>query len=468
MKELVSLQEIYRIATVLLLIVATVVSGLSAGEEEEWTEPQTIAITQDDWTGIAMARDSDSNIHVACTDNDWVWYVKHDWWGQRLGEPIQVAGSAMDCRHVSLALDSQNNVHMVWNDQRSGQNEIYYSKVSHEGERLVTAKLISDEVETPSFMPDLAVDAWDDLHLAWAVEKYQGIGIVVSYEDIYYQKLDNDGNKLGQLIQVTGTTYPTEIPQRDEPCVSVSSGGEIFLSWRDSRDEIVFTDTTNYPEYEIYFCKLDDQGNKILQNTRLTDNEDNYQFLDMTIDARDQIHMAARGDTYDGVLWYFKLAEDGHVLENRNDISVYDDRTYDPAITIINDNCPVIFYHAYENGNTSFLHSMLDGNGKQLVRDELLWKIPDDGETQDIYACSDNRCLYVIWSCSETFDNEEEETRGFYMTNHQETPVVEENKETSDRVELPEFKLLYFAMALVLITVGKESFKKLRRRGGVE
>ena len=451
-----------------LFMLALLAPTAAVGEgERTWTQPRLVAQSEDDWCNMALDCDSESNTHLVCSDQDRVYYLKLSTTGLWLVLPVSVAGQGENCRYPSLALDSQDNVHVVWSDERSGQTEVYYSKLSFEGELLVKAKLVSDEVETRSYHPDVAVDLNDNVHVSWQVEKYRGLGINLIYQDIYYQKLDNNGEKLGQTKQITSSDSLTELPQRSQALVATDSLGNAVLSWLDTRDETLWEDN-NYTEFEIYFCKLDRDGEFLIGETRLTNNDYDYIFQDMCVDSQDRVHITARADdtdeTYTGYLYYLMLGELGNILVETDELSDVRDRSYAPAITLLNGDCPVLFYFDYIEGNVTFYYSTLDSQGRQLVRDSPLWTVPDDGDTQDIYGASNGRELFVVCSVSETFDDEKEETRGYFMTDHQEAPVVEVARETDDGLEIPLLEPVYLVLTLVLITVGRESVKKLRKR----
>jgi len=417
------------ITAVLYLVLMVAAVSPASATEERWTDPRTVAITQDDWSEIALARDNESTIHMACSDGDLLMYVKMDLAGNWSSQPMNVAGMADNCQHVGLVLDRENNVHIVWDDERMGEDMIYYSKVSQDGNLSIKARPVSEGVDQRSYKPDIAIDSLGSLHVCWLVEQYTTMFGGVIYEDIFYQKLDGNGNKLGQTIQVTERELPSEHPQRYDPCVTLDSRDEVILSWLDSRDELVVDDNT-YPEHELYFCRLDQAGNKMVQDTRLTSNDYNYIFQDMVVDREDVVHIVARGDEtnggYDGVLWYMKLDRDGTILMESDDVSDIRDRAYDPVISVVDDTSVVLFYE-YNGQNTTFYYSLLDRNGTQLARDRTIWAEPGDfGNTFDIKAVSDNSDLYVVWSVSATFDDGKDETRAYYMTNHHEDEQVRE------------------------------------------
>jgi len=81
--------------------------------------------------------------------------------------------------------------------------------------------------------------------------------------EIYFTRINATGNKVGNDIKLTGWSGYSEEPSL------VWTGTEYGLSWEDLRG------VDPLPKYEIYFARLDSQGNKIGDDVRITYAEGN-------------------------------------------------------------------------------------------------------------------------------------------------------------------------------------------------
>ncbi len=88
--------------------------------------------------------------------------------------------------------------------------------------------------------------------LVWAVSEY---GLAWVFElDIYFARLDASGNTIGSVVRVTDDAFVSDRPSL------VWTGSGFALAWEDGRDG----------DKEIYFARLDPQGNKIGSDVRVT------------------------------------------------------------------------------------------------------------------------------------------------------------------------------------------------------
>jgi len=64
-----------------------------------------------------------------------------------------------------LAIDASNNLHIVWEDEDTG--EIKYRKLDDNGGPLVAEKALSGLAEFHRSVPDLALESGDTVHVTW-------------------------------------------------------------------------------------------------------------------------------------------------------------------------------------------------------------------------------------------------------------------------------------------------------------
>jgi len=73
-------------------------------------------------------------------------------------------------KNPSLVIDSQNNIHLAWEDDREGNKEIYYKTLSNSGVWSEDEQLTS--AEKASILPVIVADSQDNLHLFWIDQRH--------------------------------------------------------------------------------------------------------------------------------------------------------------------------------------------------------------------------------------------------------------------------------------------------------
>ncbi len=201
-----------------------------------WTAGQKLTSTSGDSGIPAVAVDSSGNLHVVWTEetsgNAEIYYKKSSnggtsWTtGQRL---TWTSGYSTD---PSVAVDSSGNLHVVWTDDTSGHDEIYYKKGSNGG-AIWTAGQKLTSTSGASEIPSIAVDSSGDLHLVW------GDDTPGNYE-IYYKKGSNGGANWTASQRITWT-----MGFSGAPSIVIDPADNLHLVWYDSTPG----------NYEIYYRK---------------------------------------------------------------------------------------------------------------------------------------------------------------------------------------------------------------------
>ncbi len=107
-------------------------------------------------------------------------------------------------------------------------------------------RLTSDDANSSSL--SLGVDGSGKVHIAW-----------YDYRDdsweIYYTKLYSDGTTAVDDTKITSDSAPSAWPS-----LGLDGSGNVHIAWEDYRNG----------DPEIYYTKLDNNGNTVVDDTRLT------------------------------------------------------------------------------------------------------------------------------------------------------------------------------------------------------
>lgn len=282
---------------------------------------------------IGSANKQDGAISADTTGNFWIVWEdnrngNYDIYGQRYnysGQPI--SNNFMISEHITdisstyywdqnepdIAIDSYGNVKIVWEDYRSGDDNIYYQRYYSSGNPLgdniaLTSTLDDEHYSDPvismnssgahvivwekindtnslqgirysSFnttvgsifqindadgipngsFPDVAIHENDQFAVAWSDNRYGNL-------DIYCQMYDASGNKIGSNFLVN-KDYSGE--SHYDPNVAYDAAGNLIVAWQDHR---------NGNDADIYFQRFTGSGSAIDENTKVnTDGSDQGQ-----------------------------------------------------------------------------------------------------------------------------------------------------------------------------------------------
>lgn len=99
-------------------------------------------------------------------------------------ESIRLTNAPNDSLSPRMALDSVGNVHIVWDDNRSGDWEIYYKVLDDDGNVLISDTRLTNN-QGHSWYPQIAIDNYDYCHVVWQDDRDGNW-------EIYYKRFPNN------------------------------------------------------------------------------------------------------------------------------------------------------------------------------------------------------------------------------------------------------------------------------------
>jgi len=189
-----------------------------------------------DWSlSPAIAIDSNNYIHLVWHDGSpgspEIYYKKSTdggttWTHKRL------TYSSGNSKVSSIAVDSSNNIHVMWGDDTPGNYEIYYKKSTNGGATWTTKRLTYNSGWSSN--PDIAIDSNNYIHMVWLDNSLD------SNHEIYYKR-STDGGVTWTHKRLTHSSGYT-----GGPAIAVDSSDNILVVW---------FDTTVAGHGEIYYRK---------------------------------------------------------------------------------------------------------------------------------------------------------------------------------------------------------------------
>lgn len=228
----------------------------------DWSKGVKIADTSPSAAFLTAIIDGFDRIHVIFTDrradHETVLYMKVDATGKTLVPAFQASDSWAASTSPCMAVDSAGNAHIVWVDNRDGNDEIYYTKIDDSGIKTVFDKRLTLDPRQ-SLAPAVAVDSKGNIHIVWQDLREEIRVFPVNFE-VYYLKLDNNGNVLVPERRLT----PADTRYSLGPSIVVDREDRVHVLWIDNRD------TEHLPFHEVFYKRLDLDGNALTEDKKIT------------------------------------------------------------------------------------------------------------------------------------------------------------------------------------------------------
>lgn len=191
----------------------------------------------------ATVMDSSGYIHVVFRANKTIHYMKINQDGNTLVRERDIYGNYTYGEFPRVAIDNWDNIHIVWCAEPSGVDVgyVFYAKLNNNGGTMVGPKIIS---QPESINPDIDIDEGGYVHVVWWCS---------TDDNVYYELMDNNGNTLGNDVQVSTSG------QGRFPSVAGSGSRETSIVWEDQRNGT----------REIYYSRFYD-GYNAFDEKRLT------------------------------------------------------------------------------------------------------------------------------------------------------------------------------------------------------
>ena len=370
--------------------------------------------------------DSNGDVHAvywtAASGNNEIYYLKwNGTTGTILVDEVRTTTARGFSARPDIAIDSQDNVHLVWLDRREGGTnaEIYYEKLDNDGNTLVDDLRLTF-ADGSSVRPSMIMDSEDNIHVTWYDDRDDPnaggtIGGVSSNHEIYYKKIDNNGTTIIDDIRVTNADGLSQRPYLD-----IDSNDDVHISFMDTRDAWNTTHQIAPEQYEIYYTKLDgDTGVKLVPDFRLTDNAGLSGRNALVMDSQDnawitfmngedfpdagniEIYLTKldingnplMDDDGDGMPDLIRLTEDPPCVKGLPCIDRFSVR---PDMSIDLDDNVHISWIDERDGNREIYYEKLDNNANTLL-DDVRISLGEGISDRTYLATDQDDDVHIIW-----------------------------------------------------------------------
>jgi len=191
-----------------------------------WSAAKRLTWTSDYSGSPAMAINSSNHIHIVWHESSTefdaqIYYRKSTDGGASWGAVKRLTWSSGLSLSPAIVIDSNETIHAVWDDDKTGNSEIYYRRSSNGGATWSSAKRLTWTSEQSAYS-SLAVDSKNTLHLIWR-DYTPG-----NYE-IYYKNSADGGVTWSPALRLTRTSGASM-----NPTMAIDSGDTIHIVWDDN------------------------------------------------------------------------------------------------------------------------------------------------------------------------------------------------------------------------------------------
>ncbi len=279
-----------------------------------------------------VAVDSNGYVHVVWHDYAYgaleIFYKKLDNNGLAVSPDIRVTQTASNSLNPTLGIDSQNNVHIAWQEDNNGY-DIFYKKLNNNGINLTGNIPVINNMYPHSVNPSLAIDKQDNIHVVWNED----------YSNLYYAKLDSNG---GMLVQPKSLGNSGLYSSFGAPILAVDSHRDLHVL-------ISYNYVNYYPSLQYYH--FNETGSSI--SPGYFPGAYNVYSYDVATDSQDLIHFVwskAENPGNQGELYYAKMNQTGNLVVPSTRL------TFDPANSwassfILTNKGVHVVWEEYRDGN---------------------------------------------------------------------------------------------------------------------
>ena len=276
--------------------------------------------SQTSWNNAWCIASSGNDVHIVWVDNrdgnDEVYYKRSTDEGVNWSADIRFTNNDLVDYSPSIAV-SGKNLGVVWHVRQvaSEPTHMYYLRSTDGGLNWGVATQFSDEIG--SWYPVIAVSG-TATHLTWA----QGVNPYYSGPEIFYMR-SLDGTNWGPATQLTAND--SDFSYAPSITVSNSPQSSVHIVWHDERDE----------NKEIYYKRSANGGSSWGQDIRLTNNSAVSSKPCVAVSPQGEVHVVWQ-DNRNGQhqIFYKRSADDGMTWGNDIKLAKTPGTSLNPSIAV--------------------------------------------------------------------------------------------------------------------------------------
>lgn len=339
---------------------------------QTWDVPKRLTWTSDSSLSPAAAVDSNDHIYLVWDDRisgDDELYLKKSTDGGTSWTNKRLTWGTGDSFRPAIAIDSNDSIYIVWTNDSSVNDEIYFKKSTNGGTSWTTQRLTWNS--GTSDYPDIVTDSNNHIYIVWYDD-------IPGNTEIYFKKSTNGGTSW-ITKRLTWTSKWSGGPK-----IAVDSNNHIYMVWCDSTPGNV----------EIYFKKSTNGGTS-WTTQRCTWNSGNSYYPDLAVDSLDHIHFVWYDWSPGNSEIYHKISTNGGSSWTTNRLSWTSESSYNPAIATDSSNHIHVGWNEENPGNREIYYKRSTNGGASWTLNRLTYN--SGGSNDPSIATDSSNNIYVFW-----------------------------------------------------------------------
>ena len=363
---------------VVVVLAVVVMGGVASGAPEGWSDDVRLTNNASGSAYPAIAP-SGNNLHVVWEDdrdgNMEIYYKNSTDIGVSWNGDVRLTNAVNDSNMPAIAANG-SNLHIVWYDFRDGNSEIYYKNSTNGGATWSSDVRLTNDLGSSGF-PSMAVNG-NNIHVVWTDSRVGNL-------EIYYKNSTDNGATWSSDMRLTNDVSEsyTFMPQ----AIAVN-GNNIHVVWYDNRDG----------NFEIYYKNSTDNGATWGSDMRLTNNASWSQEPAIAVSGTNiQVVWRDGRDGANGEIYYKNSTDNGATwsadvrLTNDASESAY------PAIAL-NGSYIHVVWADWRDGDQEIYYKNSTDNGATWSSDMRLTNAAGGSIYPDIAV--NGSSIHVVWGDS--------------------------------------------------------------------
>ncbi len=318
----------------------------------------------------------DDDVHVVWYDNrDGNYEIYHKYsedGGTMWSADMRLTNDAGFSYWPGIAV-SGPDLHVVWEDDRSGDTEVYYKNSTDGGNSWSNDDLLTSAAG-PQGMPSVAI-VGGGVHVVWVDFSLMG------NSEIYYCRSTDGGNSWETPVQISNAAGFSEHPS------IAAYESYVHVAWHDSRH--------GFTNNEIYYRRSTDDGITWGVETRLTEN-DNFSNIPSVAVAENNVHVAWEENRDGNFEMYYKSSTDNGQTWGTDERLTNDGAdSYYPSLAASGQNVHLV-WQDMRDANEEIYYKVSNDCGASWDPDVRLTE--DASISQNASICVSGAKVHVAWA----------------------------------------------------------------------
>jgi BNR repeat-like domain len=346
--------------------------------QADWTPAKRLTWTSGRSEAPSIAFAAPNNLHMVWQDdtsgNFDIYYKKSTDGGETWTTSQRLTWNLGASENPAIVVESSNYLHVVWQDDTPGNGEIYYITSADGGATWTKSRRLTWTSGT-SWVPAIAVDSIGNLHMIWS-------DATPGKFELYYKRSIDGGTTWSNGQRMTWTSGSSY-----DPALAIDPSNNMHVVWQD--------DTPG--NREIYYAESTDGGATWTESKRLTLTSGLSWFPVIAVTSSGKLHVAWSDDTPGHYEIYHKKSEDGGANWSASRRLTWTaDPSYDPFIAADSmGNIHVVWEKGTVGNYDIFYKKSTDGGATWTTTQNLVSNWADSHEPAIAVDTSDN--LHMVW-----------------------------------------------------------------------